>query len=422
MQSVMNRVVECIAVTTRYPRELLVPSADLEDDLGIDSVKRVEIVTALQEEFELELVTKERDPSIRTIEHIAHWIEGELSGSSAQGQNGRAQQPLSSRAFLESKPSRTDSWLEPEPEPDARITGVTGNRLSPAHLTPRPPHTSVLKSCHASTRGPLEDRIALITGSGRGVGRTIARVLAARGATVIINSFHSREQGEQTTAELNAAGATALHLWGSVANPDQVEDIFDQIEQQFGRLDILVCNASDGRLGALTSMTHADWERAFHTNVTGHHHCAVRASKLMQRAGGGSIVTMSSIGAHRYVQGLGAQGVVKAAVESLTRYLACELSAFGIRTNCVSGGPVYGGVMSQYPEARATFNYWESIVPDGELCSPMDFANTIAFLVSDDARGINGAIWTVDHGASTRAHSRQLPEPGAFESLGSQLS
>jgi len=130
----------------------------------------------------------------------------------------------------------------------------------------------------------------------------------------------------------------------------------------------------------------------------------------MERRGGGSIVTMSSIASHSYVEGMGGQGVIKAAVESMTRYLACELAPLGVRTNCVSGGPVYGDLLETYPEARATHNYWERVIPDGQMCSPMDLAGTIAFLVSDDARAINGAIWTVDHGASTRAHSRPLPQ------------
>jgi NAD(P)-dependent dehydrogenase (short-subunit alcohol dehydrogenase family) len=215
--------------------------------------------------------------------------------------------------------------------------------------------------------------------------------------------------GEATAAEIVAQGGAAIHLWGSIANPGHVDDIFDEIQRRYGFLDILVCNASDGRLGRFLEITADDMERAFRTNVIGHHHCARRASPLMQRRGGGAIVTMSSIAARRFVEGLGAQGVVKAAVESLTRHLACELGGFGIRTNCVAGGPVYGQVLSNYPDARATLNYWETLIPDGELCTPSDLARTVAFLVSDEARGVNGAVWNVDHGLATRSHSRPLP-------------
>ncbi len=459
MRSVLERVTECIASTTRYPQQLLTPDADLEDDLGIDSVKRVEIVAAIAEEFSFDMTAHERDPAVRTIAQVAEWVD-------------RISTPAGHHAPVTRMDAAADSAPVPSvPKPIAEITQANCNvhaqnagnptpneatrtkndhnghsaRLDAAHPRAFAPHhggrggevqspifppqnQAPFASHPQSTRGSavapvgprtqpelptatnrLDGRVALVTGSGRGVGKTIARLLAAHGATVVINSFHSRDLGEQTAAEINAAGGSALHLWGSVTNSQQVDSIFEQLEQQIGYLDILVCNASDGRLGEFTEISPQDWDRAFQTNVSGHYHCAMRAHPLMQRRGGGSIVTMSSVAAHRHVQGMGGQGVVKAAVESMTRYLACELAPLGIRTNCVSGGPVYGDVMAQYPEASATFNYWESIVPDGELCSPLDLANTVAFLVSDAARSVNGAVWTVDHGASTRAHSRPLP-------------
>ena len=127
----------------------------------------------------------------------------------------------------------------------------------------------------------------------------------------------------------------------------------------------------------------------------------------MKARGGGSIVTLSAVGAHQFIDGLGSQGVVKAAVETMTRYLACELGPYGIRTNCVVGGPVYGELLDKFPNASATIGHWESMTPDSELCNPMDLAQTIAFLVSESARGINGAIWTVDHGFSATADGRR---------------
>jgi acyl carrier protein len=417
---VLERVIDCIAATTRYPRQVLLPDSDLENDLGIDSVKRVEIVAALGNEFELDLISQARDPSIRTIRHVSNWIENSLGGKSTAthpdtSSNGVTNVHVQNLAIQESSfPKQPAAYVPPTTAPHTKETGRI-DFVNGAHaIPPSPKSTEFQPSLNGSVQtGNLQGRVALVTGSGRGVGRTIARVLAARGATVIVNSFHSRELGEQTTAEINAHGGKAVHIWGSVANPAHVDNMFDEIERQFGQLDILVCNASDGKIGSFTDVTADDWDRAFRTNVTGHHQCAMRASRLMQRHGGGAIITMSSVAASRYVEGLGGQGVVKAAVESLTRYLACELAPFGIRANCVSGGPVYGQVMSMYPDARATLNYWETLVLDGELCSPLDLANTVAYLVSDDARGVNGAVWRVDHGLSTRSHSRPLPRPAA---------
>ena len=440
MASTIDRVVKCVEIATRYPKQLLTPEADLETDLGIDSVKRVEIVTELSSEFELDLLAKEDAPTVRTIQQITEWIEDE---SRAAG--GKSTQSTSE--VLGGNAAGSSADLPGQDSPTKRgnggvngqvVNGHTGNGhpansqfrsdqvdghlvsngqpapVSPPHFKPANINSPRAESpapapIPATATKKLAGKVAFITGSGRGVGRTTARLLSSQGATVIVNSFHSRDLGEKTAADINAEGGRAFHLWGSVCKAEQMDAVFDQIEGQFGGLDILICNASDGRLGSFTDITPADWERAFATNVSGHYHCAMRASESMKRRGGGSIVTMSSVAANRYVQGMGCQGVVKSAVEAMTRNLACELAPWSIRTNCVSGGAVYGDVMSQYPEARSTFNYWEQIVPDGELCNPMDLANTISFLVSDDARGVNGAIWTVDHGASTRAHTRELP-------------
>ncbi len=418
VRATLDRVVHCIAAATRYPTELLIANADLENDLGIDSVKNLEILLALAEEFGVELTQEVRDPNVRTIGDVARWIEQLLESKHPREPQSHPMQ----RAERSSAPSVRDNHAQ-----DNRARGRTADSMPSPHFSIPAPHFAMPAldqepPTRAGSRPlqTLQGRVALVTGSGRGVGRTIARLLASRGAHVIVNSFHSRELGEQTETEIRAQGGQATHIWGSVANPEHVERIFAQIEQQFGRLDVLVCNASDGRIGPFLELTQKDWERAFSTNVTGHYHCALKAARLMQ-SGGGSIVTMSAVGANRYIDGLGSQGVVKAAVETLTRYLACELGRWGIRVNCVAGGPVYGELLSKFPDAQATQGHWESITADGELCSPMDLANAIGFLVSDDARGINGAVWTVDHGFSARADGRPIraaqPAPMQFAAI-----
>ena len=416
----MLRVVECISQTTRYPVKLLQPTADLEIDLGIDSVKRVEIVVALGKEFGLALADQPRDKSIRTIADIAAWVEkmqGGAAPSPAQPAPSQATPPVAPQA-----PATPIIGYHQPTQPPNQFNGnghghSNGNGYNDSTQAVRydDAHSSGMQR-NATQSQPtgnqsLAGKIAFVTGSGRGVGKVIARVLSARGATVIVNSFHSRDAGEATAAEINQSGGQAIHIWGSVANPDQVNAMFAEIESRFGRLDILVCNASDGKIGSFMELTPEDWDRAFRTNVSGHHQCAVLASKLMQHAGGGSIVTMSAVGSHRFIHGLGSQGIVKAAVETQTRYLACELGKFGIRVNCVVGGPVYGDLLSKFPEAQATQNHWETVCPDGNLTSPIDLANTIGFLVSDDARGINGAIWAVDHGFSAMSSGQPIPKP-----------
>ncbi len=384
----LQRVVDCIAATTRYPTELLTTDAELENGLGIDSVKRVEIIAALGEKFGLDLTARAAASPARTIADIAELVDGLL-----EKKNGKAVQPV--QDIREAEPPRVRT---------AAVAGAVRASMPQPVPAPHYPNDAGEGKMAAAAKS-LSGRVALVTGSGRGIGRTVARLLARRGATVIVNSFHSREQGEQTAADIDAEGGRAVHIWGSVANPDHVDEMFRQVEKQFG-LDILVCNASDGRIGPFLELTPEDWQRAFRTNVAGHHQCAVRAAELMRPRGGGSIVTMSAVGAHQFIDGLGCQGVVKAAVESLTRYLACALGPSGIRVNCVAGGPVYGELLAKFPEARVSQSHWESMTPDGELCTPMDLAQTIAFLVSDEARGVNGAVWMVDHGFSATAEGQ----------------
>ena len=406
--SIEKRVVDSIAETTRYPKELLTPNADLDVDLGIDSVKRAEITLALGEAFGLDLMNEERDPSVRTIGDIAKWVEGFLANQTApptQPSNMTTHAP----APMPPTPMGRSNFAPPSNTPPA--VDVGGFSYSPSNTSF--PNTNAIPAqvespSIAAGAKPLDGQVALVTGSGRSIGRTIARMLASRGATVVVNSFHSRDAGEQTVRDIIQSGGKAVHAWGSVANPDHVNLIFNQIEQQFGYLDMLVCNASDGRIGSFSDIGPEDWDRAFRTNVSGHHQCAMRAAPLMQTRGGGSIVTMSAVGAHRFVDGLGSQGVVKAAVETLTKYLAAELAKYGVRANCVAGGPVYGDLLDKFPQADLRKQQWEAKTPGGELTNPLDLARTIAFLLSDEAKGVNGAVWQVDQGFSVTTEARPI--------------
>lgn len=353
-----------VARVTRYPEALLTADADLEDELGIDSVKQAEIMVAVTAAFPEAEGLDARREGLRTLGQIA--------------------KALAARAAPVAAPAAVS---EAAPRAAAAAPSAVTSR------NPRP---------HAPR--PLEGKVALVTGSGRGIGRTIAEHLGDLGCTVIVNAFHSRDEGLATTAALQARGVPASFAWGSVANEAHVEQIFAHIEAEHGRLDLLVCNASDGVIGPFDEVTPKDWERAFRTCIVGTHQCALRAAKLM--TDGGCILTLSTVTAHRYLQGFGSQGVVKAAVESLTRYLACELAPRGIRANCVSAGPVYGPLLGAFPDADNTIAHWERITPGGELCSAQDVAEVVAMLASDAARRVNGAVWVVDNGVSLQIDGR----------------
>ena len=255
---------------------------------------------------------------------------------------------------------------------------------------------------HARDNRPFEGKIALITGSGRALGKDVAVYLASLGATVIVNSFHSREQGDKTVKEILAAGGKAIHAWGSVANPQHVESIFELIEQRYGGLDFFVSNASNGMLGRLEDLTPEHFEKAYRTNVIGLHQCALRAVNLMKRRGGGKIITLSSPASHGYVDYFGCMATVKAAVESLTQTMAIEFARYNVQVNCISPGPIYGDLLNKWPESERLIAEWEQATVCDRLCVDRDVSHFIAYLLGDAVKLFTGSVLVMDGGISVR--------------------
>ncbi len=381
---VASNVRAILARVTRYPESLFTDEARFEDDLGIDSVKQAEIMVAVGQAFPK---LQDVDPGavkVPDVRGLISLVTGELMETSAKP----APTSMSSLATVTSQADSTGSASAHSGSTRASSVQAVGFQHD-------------ITSHNAPSRPP----IVLITGSGRGLGKTIAERLAKKGAVVIINAFHSREAGLAVANSIRQAGGKADFVWGSVANEEHVARMFDEVRMRHGRLDGLVCNASDGIIGPFMEVGTDDWERAFRTCVVGTHLCAKHALPLMQTEGG-AIVTLSTITAHRYLRGFGSQGVVKSAVESLTRYLACEAAPYGIRANCVSGGPVYGELLDKFEGGPETITHWESITPGGKLCAPEDIASVVEMLLSPETQRVTGAVWTVDNGVSTQIDGR----------------
>ena len=243
-------------------------------------------------------------------------------------------------------------------------------------------------------------KVALVTGGGHGIGRAIARHLADLGATVAVNSFHSRQRGEETTAEIVASGGKAMHVWGSVTNTEHLNGMFRELDDRFGGLDFLVHNASNGVLAPIKDVQPEHWERAFRTNVVALHQASMLAAASMRRRGGGKVVALSSVGAHRHMDYLGCIGTVKAAVESLVRYLAVELGGDNVQVNAVSAGPVYGELMEQYPDLERLRTQCEALSPRGRLNDEVEVAEAVAFLLGSS--GMSGSVLLLDAGGCQR--------------------
>jgi NAD(P)-dependent dehydrogenase (short-subunit alcohol dehydrogenase family)/3-oxoacyl-(acyl-carrier-protein) synthase len=257
----------------------------------------------------------------------------------------------------------------------------------------------------------LQGRIALVTGAGKGVGKVIARQLVERGAHVLINCFHSYEQAKQTRAELEALGASVDLFRASVAKRDHVDRMFDEIDERFGYLDVLVNNAAYGWLGPVAELAEQHFTKAIDTNLLGSLWCARRAAPLMAARGGGCIVNISSIGAGMVPGNYLAVGTSKAALEALTRHLAVEFAPLNVRVNTASCGLIDGDLANLFPQAEEMKAVMARSAPLARLATAEDLAAVVDFLTSDQSRWVTGQVVLADGGLSLGHALMSAPRP-----------
>lgn len=244
----------------------------------------------------------------------------------------------------------------------------------------------------------LDGKLALVTGSGRGIGRAIALKLASRGADIIVNFFRHRESAEQTAKDVQALGVKAEVIRANVGDPEKVNAIFDMIGNKFGRLDILINNAASGVGRPLVDIDVKAWEWTMDINVRAGLLCAQRAAKLMTGRDG-KIVSISSLGSRFVLPNYTVVGVSKAALEALTRYLAIELAPQGICVNAVAASAVETEALKFYFK-EGLIKDTRRATPAGRMVVPEDVANVVAFLCSEEAFMIRGQTIIVDGGTS----------------------
>ncbi len=245
----------------------------------------------------------------------------------------------------------------------------------------------------------LADKVALVTGSSRGIGRAIALELAQAGADVVVHYLRKKSAAAEVVAEIERLGQTAIAIKANLARADMIETMFDQIEATFGRCDIFVGNAASGTPRDILDVTDKHWDWTMDVNARSILRCVQRAVPHMERAGWGRIINITSPGSSRVLPHYGAIGLSKAVIESLTRYLAVDLAPKGIIVNAVSPGLVKTDAVSAFPvDLQETFEYALSRTPAGRLVTPADVAGLIAFLCTDQAAMVVGQTIVIDGG------------------------
>jgi len=249
----------------------------------------------------------------------------------------------------------------------------------------------------------LQGRSAVITGSGRGIGRGIALALAQRGCNVAINYFRHREEAEETAAAVERLGVRAAVFKAHVGRDEEMQALVEQSIAAFGGVDIFVGNAASGVLKPITEIDLKAWEWTVNVNARSILVGVQAALPSMRARGWGRIVTVTSIGSRRVFPEYGVVGVSKAAIEALTRYLAVELAPHNITANCISPGVVITGALDFFPRKDEMIAYAEANTPAGRLVTPEDVGEVAAWLCTDAARMIVGQTIEVDGGYSLLA-------------------
>lgn len=247
----------------------------------------------------------------------------------------------------------------------------------------------------------MEGRVVLITGGSRGIGKAIGLRFAEEGSRLFINFFQDREAAEKTAQEGASRGAQVFPLQADLKDAEQIRGMFREVQRLFGRLDVLVHNAASGVLRGTMDLTAKHWDWVMATNARSLLLCAREAVPMMTK--GGRIISLSSLGSERVIPQYGAIGVSKAALESLTRYLAAELAPKDITVNAVSAGAVATEIWNLVPEGQEILQKIRERTPSGRLLTPEDVAGIVYFLASPQAQMIQGQVIVVDGGYSLLA-------------------
>lgn len=244
----------------------------------------------------------------------------------------------------------------------------------------------------------LQDKVAIVTGASKGIGASIARHLAAEGASVVVNYASSKEDADRVVAEIAGSGGKAIAVQADLAKRAEIQRLFAEARKAFGRLDILVNNAGVYEFTPLEDITEAHFHRLFDLNVLGLILASQEAAKYFGPAGG-SIINVSSLVSLAPAPNGAVYSATKAAVDAVTKSLAQELGARNIRVNSINPGMVITEGVQAAGLAESDFRRQiEARTPLGRIGQPRDIAPAAVFLASADAAWITGETLVIAGG------------------------
>lgn len=245
----------------------------------------------------------------------------------------------------------------------------------------------------------LKERVAVITGGSRGIGRAAASCFAKLGASVVVNYLKDNNAAATAIAEAEAAGVGGLSVQADVSLPGDAQRLVDATLQRFGRIDFLVCNAGIWEGGPVDTMSEQVWDRTIDLNLKGTWTACRAAVPVMKARRFGRIVIVSSTAGQRGEANVSNYAASKGGQISLTKSLAAELGPFGINVNSVAPGWVDTDMCADVFAQEGFRKSIEDSIPIGRVATPEDIAWPIVFLCTDWARHVNGEILNVNGGS-----------------------